>query len=121
MKSKELLKVTGIPVVFASLCCLAPVVLVLLGLSGIAFASSLTDNLYGNYKWVFRGIGLFLLGISLLIYFRGKGICTLDQAKKQRNKIINTILIVLVAGIFGYIFFLYVIVEIIGKLLGIWS
>jgi hypothetical protein len=121
MNIKDIAKITGLPVVFASLCCLTPVILVLLGLSGVAFASSLADNLYGNYKWVFRGIGLFLLAISLLIYFRNKGICTIDAVKRQRRKVINTILLVLVIGILSYIIFLYVIVEIIGILLGIWS
>ena len=121
MNIKEIFKVTGIPVVFASLCCLTPVILVLLGLSGVAFASSLTDVLYGSYKWAFRALGLVFLTLSLVIYFRSKGICDLNQAKRKRKQIINTILLVLVAAIFGYIIFLYVIVEIIGKLLGIWG
>ena len=121
MNLKELLKITGIPVVAASLCCLTPVVLVLLGLGGVAFATSLSDTLYGSYKWAFRAVGLVLLGISLLIYFRSKGICTIDQVKRQRRKIINTALLALVIGIIGYILFLYVVVEIIGKSLGIWG
>jgi hypothetical protein len=121
MNLRDVLKVTGLPVVFASLCCLTPVILVLLGLSGVAFASSLADNLYGNYKWVFRGIGLLLLALSLVIYFRTKGICTLDQVKRQRRKIINITLLALMIFVLGYIFFLYVVVEIIGKLLGIWG
>jgi len=121
MKVKEILKVTGIPVVFASLCCLTPVVLVLLGLSGVVFASSLTDTLYGSYKWAFRAAGLILLGLSLVLYFRSKGICSIDQVKRQRRKIINTALIAIIVAIFAYIFFLYVVVEIVGKALGIWG
>lgn len=121
MKFKELLKITGIPVVAASLCCLTPVILVLLGLGGVAFATSLSDTLYGQYRWIFRAAGLVLLGISLLVYFRGKGICTINQVKRQRRKIINTVLLALVIGIIGYIFFLYVVVEIVGKALGIWG
>jgi len=120
MKFKEVLKIIRLPVVFASLCCLTPIVLVLLGLSGVIFASSLSDTLYGSYKWAFRAFGLGLLGISLLIYFRSKGICTLDQAKRQKRKIINTALVVLLVAVVGYIVFLYVIVEIVGSLLGIW-
>jgi len=121
MKVKELLKITGIPVVFASLCCLTPVILVLLGLSGVAFATSLTDTLYGTYKWYFRGAGLALLGLSLFIYFRSKGICTFDQIKRQKRKIINIALVAIIASVFLYIFFLYVVVEIVGKFLGIWG
>jgi hypothetical protein len=118
---KKWLKLTGLPVVFASLCCLSPLILVLLGLSTVTVASTLADTLYGDYKWVFRGIGLILLLISLWIYFRQKGICTLDQAKRHRNQIINTALIALTLGILGYIFFLYVVVHYAGVWLEIWE
>ena len=120
-KIKDMLKITGIPVVFASLCCLAPLVLVLLGISTVAFGASLTDNLYGNYRWAFRAFGLVTLAASLFIYFRHKGVCTLDQAKRKRRFVINTILISLLVFIIGYIIFLYVIIEIIGIQVGIWD
>ncbi|MEX1112343.1 MAG: hypothetical protein WEC84_02675 [Candidatus Andersenbacteria bacterium] len=121
MTGKELLKVTGIPVVVASLCCLAPVILVLFGLSTVAFAASLADVFYGQYKWAFRGVGLLLLTISVIFYLRRtKGICTIDDVKKRRREIINIAAIVLAAGIIGYIVWLYVVVEIIGIVLGIW-
>ena len=121
MNLKDIFKITGIPVVFATLCCLTPVILVLLGLSTVVFAASLSDFLYGQHKWAFRIVGLILLAISLLIYFRSKGICTIDEAKRQKNKIINVVLISVIAAIIGYIFFLYVVVEIAGILLGIWE
>lgn len=121
MKIKEVLRITGIPVVAASLCCLSPIILVLFGLGTVSFASTLADTLYGDYKWVFRGIGLLLLAISLFLYFRKRGVCTLDQAKKRRNEIINTILVALVAGVIGYIFFLYVVVHYIGVWFNIWA
>lgn len=121
MKFKEIFKITGIPVVFASLCCLTPIILVLLGLSTITFAASLTNVLYGDYKWAFRTAGLLLLVLSLFIYFRSKGICTINEAKRQKNKIINIILISIIAAVIGYVFFLYVVLEIIGNLLGIWG
>ena len=121
MDLKEIIKLTWLPVVFAGLCCLTPIILVLLGLSGLAFAGSLADNLYYNYKWVFRGIGLLLLGISLVIYFRKKGICTLDQVKRKKNKIINIVLISLIVAVLAYLFWLYVVLEYIGKFLGIWQ
>jgi amino acid transporter len=121
MKFKELIKITGLPVVFASLCCLTPLVLVLVGLSSVTFAASLADTLYGTYKWVFRLVGLLLLGLSLFIYFRSKGICTIDQVKRQRKKIVNIVLLSLIVAIIGYVVFLYVIVELIGARLGIWD
>jgi len=122
MKLKELLKITWLPVVGASLCCLSPVILVLLGLGSVSFATSLTDTFYGEYKWVFRVFGLLLLLASLLWYFtKVKGVCTLDQAKRQKNEIINTILLTLIAGVIGYMFFLYVVVHYLGVWLSIWS
>ncbi len=120
MRPRDILRITALPVVAASLCCLSPVILVLLGLSTVSFAGSLADTLYGDYKWVFRGVGLVLLIISLVLYFRGRGVCTLNQAKRRRNEIINTVLIALITAVAGYFFFLYVVVEYIGIWLRIW-
>lgn len=121
MNWKDLLKITGIPVLFASLCCVAPIILVLFGLSTVSFAASLSNVFYGTYKWVFRIAGLFLLTVSLFIYFRSKGICTINQVKRKRKQIINTILIALAVAVIGYIIWLYVFVEIVGILLGLWE
>ncbi len=121
MHWKDILKVTGLPVVFASLCCLTPLVLVLFGLSGVAFAASLADTLYYGYAWAFRLLGLLLLTGSLIIYFRKKGICTLDEAKRQRKRIINTALIVLIVAAFAYWFFLYIVLGYFGEVLNIWD
>ncbi|MEX1997536.1 MAG: hypothetical protein WEA04_02570 [Candidatus Andersenbacteria bacterium] len=119
---KELFKITWFPVLIASLCCFAPVILVLFGLSTVAFAASLSDILYGQYKWWFRLVGLLLLTASFVIYLRrSKGICTIDQAKQRRNEIINLASIVLITGVIGYTLWLYVGVELIGLWLGIWG
>ncbi len=121
-KFREILRISGVPVVLASLCCLSPVILVLLGVSSVSFASSLADTFYGEYKWVFRGIGIMTLIGSLMYYiYRQKGICTLDQVKRRRNEIINYIALTLVAGVLGYLFFLYVIVHYLGVWLSIWK
>ncbi|MBM3227789.1 hypothetical protein FJZ27_02910 [Candidatus Peribacteria bacterium] len=108
-------------IVAASLCCLSPVILVLLGFSTVSFAGSLADTLYGDYKWIFRGIGLLLLCISLMVHFRSRGVCTLDQAKRRRNESINTVLLTLVTATAGYAFFLYVVVHYIGVWIKIWQ
>jgi len=122
MKFKELFRITGLPVVFASLCCLSPIILVLAGISTVSFASSLADTLYGEYKWIFRSVGLIALIGALIFYIRrSKGICTLDEAKKRRQEIINTALIVLMTGVLAYIFFLYVVVHYAGVFLGLWA
>ncbi len=121
MQLKELFKVVSLPVLFASLCCLSPIILVLLGVSTVTFAASLTNVLYGEYKWVFRTLGLLLLAGSIVIYLRRQGVCTFDQVKRERNRIINIVVTTLIAGIVGYLFFLYVVVEYIGKWLRIWE
>lgn len=119
---REILRISGVPVVLASLCCLSPVILVLLGISSVSFASSLAVTFYGEYKWVFRGIGIMTLIGSLIYYlYRQKGICTLDQVKRRRNEIINYVMLTLVAGVLGYLFFLYVIVHYLGVWLSIWK
>ena len=103
------------------LCCFTPIVLVLLGLSTVSYAASLTDLLYGTYKWAFRGIALLFLFSALFWYlYKKEKICTIKKLKRERNKVINFILIALILGIFTYIIWLYVIVEIIGLLLGVW-
>lgn len=120
--TKDTFKIISIPVVIASLCCLSPVILVLFGLSTAAFAGSLANTLYGNHKWLFRIAGLLLLTASIILYLRRqKGICTLDEAKKRRNEIINIVLVSVSTAIIGYVIWLYVIVEYIGKLLNIWK
>ncbi len=110
------------PILIASLCCLSPVILVLLGISTVGFGASLADSLYGTYKWYFRLAGILALAFALLFYFRrAQGICTIDDAKRRRNEIINTTALVLIAGVLGYIFFLYVAVHYIGVWLSLWS
>lgn len=51
------------------------------------------------------------LAFGLVWYFRSEGICTLDAAKRERKKILNTILLALFGGIAGYLIFLYVVVH----------
>ena len=121
MNLKDLFKLSAIPVLAASLCCLSPLILVLFGLASVSFASSLANTLYGTYKWAFRAVGFLLLVIALVIYFRRKKICTLDEAKKQRRTIINTVLLTVFLAVITYIFWLYVIVHYLGGWLSIWK
>ena len=119
---KSILKITGIPVIVASLCCLTPVIIVLFGLGSVSLAASLADTLYGTYKWVFRIVGLMLLILSVIWYLRReKGICTIDEAKRRRNEILNIVGVALTAGVIGYFVWLYVVVEYAGKWLNIWK
>jgi hypothetical protein len=104
------------------LCCFTPVVMLLIGASTVSFAASLSDTLYGSYKWAFRGSALLFLAASLFWYFfKTEKICTLDELKKKRRGIINFVLVVLVSATVLYIIWLYVVVELIGYYLGIWG
>jgi len=121
-KFKDILRISSLPVVLASMCCLSPVILVLIGVSTVSFASSLADTLYGDYKWYFRGFGLLTLLWALYFYFtRTRGICTIDEAVRRRNEIINYLAMAIIAGVIGYIFFLYVVVHYIGVWLDLWA
>jgi len=121
MQFKETFKIASVPVIIASLCCLSPVILVLLGLSTVGFATSLADTFYGEYKWYFRLVGLLSLIGAYIVHLRRQGVCTIDQVKRERNRIINGLLLTLIAGVIGYIFFLYIAVHYIGVWQGIWK
>lgn len=97
--------------IFAGLCCFPPIVLVMFGLAGVAFANDLGNVLYGEYRWAFRAVALLLLGAGLFFYFRRSGVCTIDQARRERNRILNVSLLVLVTGIGIYIFWTYIVLH----------
>lgn len=121
MQFKEVLKLASFPVLIASLCCLSPLILVMLGLSSVGFAASLTDTFYGEYKWYFRLAGLLALLGAYLVYLRKQGVCTLDQVKRERRRILNELILLASLGVVGYILFLYVFVEYLGRWLHIWG
>ncbi|HLW78225.1 MAG TPA: hypothetical protein VKU44_01380 [Terriglobia bacterium] len=114
---RGILVLSGLAALVGGLCCLTPVVLVLLGLASISAASSLGNVLYGDYHWEFRAAALAFLALALVIYFRRRGICTLDQARRERNRILNTVLVVLIFAVGIYVFWTYVAVH----WFGIWA
>jgi hypothetical protein len=114
-------KIIPISAFIGGLCCFAPVVLVLLGISSLTFAISLTDLLYGQYVWAFRGLAFLLLAIGLMWYFYKKeNICSLDEAKRNKQLIFNVSMIAIIFFTLAYIVWTYVIVEIMGIYLGLW-
>ncbi len=116
---KGILILSGLAGLIGGLCCVTPVVLVLVGLASVSVAADLGNVLYGNYRWAFRLVALAFLGIALLVYFRRKGICTLDQARRERNRIINTSLTVLISAVGIYIFWTYFAVHYWGIAVGL--
>ena len=107
------------------MCCLPSVVLVLFGLASVSTAAALSDTLYwggDGYDW-FRptmlAIATLSVIIGLVVYFRNRGICTFDDVKRQRRKVINTSLLVLITAYISYLIFNYVILTEVGILLGL--
>jgi hypothetical protein len=104
----------------ASMCCFPSVVLVLFGLASVSTAAALSNDLY----WGTNGMAWFrpaLMAVSagmvvagLVLYFRNQGICTLDEAKRQRRRIVNTSLVVLTLSTLAYVVFNFIILTEIG-------
>ena len=123
--TKSLIKVISTSTIIASMCCLPSVVLVLFGLASVSTAAALSDTLYWGgegYGW-FRptmlAVATLSVIIGLVVYFRNRGICTFDDVKRQRRKVINTSLLVLITAYVSYLIFNYVILTEVGILLGL--
>lgn len=111
LKINDVIKIAWFPVLIASLCHLSPVILVFFGLSSVAFATSLSRELCGEYVWAFRTLGLIFLVVSLVHYFHKKGIKTCNQFKGQLNQIINFSLITFFAALLSYLFLACIIIK----------
>ena len=111
--------------IIASMCCLPSIVLVMFGIATVSTGAALSDTLYwgeDGYSW-FRPLMLLIASITvivgLVLYFRNQGICTLDQAKRQRRKVINTSILVIIISYLSYLILNYVILTEIGILFGL--
>jgi len=116
---KGIFLMSGIAALVGGLCCLTPVILVLAGLASLSAAASLGNVFYGDYRWAFRIAALAFLVVALWIYFRRRGVCTLDQARRERNRIINTTLVVVIFATGMYIFWTYFAVHYFGIAAGL--
>ena len=122
-EKKSLFKLIAGSALIGSMCCLPSVVLVLFGLASVSSAAALSDTLYwggDGYGWfrpLMLSLALALVIFGLVIHFRSRGICTIDQAKRERRKIINTSLLVIIISYVSYLLLNYVILTEIGILL----
>ena len=97
----------------------------MLGIATVSTGAALSDTLYwgeDGYGWFRPLMGLIAaasVGIGLTVYFRNQGICTLDQAKQERRKVVNTSLLVLSFTYVCYLLFNYVILTELGIQLGL--
>ena len=124
-KERSLWKLIASSSLIASMCCLPSVVLVMFGIATVSSGAALSNTLYwgdDGYSW-FRPLMLAIASITVIIglifYFRNQGICTIDQAKRQQRKIINTSILVIIIAYLSYLILNYVILTEIGILLGL--
>ncbi len=93
------------------MCCVSPVVLVLLGIATAAEAVTLGDTLYYGYAWFFRAFGLAVAAIAVVLYLRRRGRCTLAGARRSWRMLA----VLVAAGVGTYIGLFWF-----TKYLGIW-
>ena len=117
---KSMWKWIGGSAFLASMCCFPSVVLVLFGLASVSSAAALSNDLYwgtngmGWFRPVLSAISIMLVLAGLVMYFRSEGICSLNEAKRQRKRIINTSILVLSLALVTYIVFNFVILTELG-------
>lgn len=67
-------------------CCVYPVALVLLGLSGAAAAIDLANRLFDEWGWAFRSAGIAFAGAAIWMQRRRIRACAVDaRSSLQRN------------------------------------
>ena len=117
----SLAPVIGLSAVTASLCCLPSIIWVLFGgSSAIVAANTLSETLYYSpFRYFLYSISFIMLLSGLILFFRKQGICTLDEAKKNQQRIINTSLAAFTITILSYLVWNFVILEILGIALGL--
>ena len=81
-----------------SLCCVTPLVLVLLGLSGVAGAMGLAAFLQQNFRWtLFIPLGIIFLTGSLYYSIKRKvGVCNVQTIKRYKAFVIGTIVFAII-------------------------
>ncbi|MDP6907100.1 MAG: hypothetical protein QF440_06760 [Candidatus Thalassarchaeaceae archaeon] len=117
---KSLWKWVGSGAFLASMCCFPSVLLAGLGLMSIGAADALSKNMYfGPARWILYGMAAILITFGLIRYFKGQGICDINEVKRQRKRIINTVMIAIFSTIATYLIFNYVILELLGIAVGL--
>ncbi len=83
-------------------CCVSPIFLVILGLTSASAAVDLAYDLYADFRWHFRVLGLILLSFSLYYYLRKRNQCSIHGAYKNRSFILGSSAIFLVTYLIFY-------------------
>jgi hypothetical protein len=119
--TRPLAAIATVSALTASMCCLPSVVWVLFaGSSAIVAANELSNDLY--YSWIryaLYAVSLLMMSGGLAIYFRNRGICDLDDFRRERKRVMNTSLALFTVTVVGYLIWNFVILEIIGIAIGL--
>ena len=105
-QTRPLTRLVALSAITASLCCLPSVVWVMLAGS----SAIVSNDLY--YSWVRFAlylVSLSMLSYGLVVYFRNRGVCTLDDVKREKRRVVNTTLAVFTAAILTYLIWNFVI------------
>lgn len=106
---KQTFGIGGLTALIASLCCVGPLVLIMLGLGTASTALSI-----GAQKPYFLVLGLVFFAVSLFLFvkYRRKNICEGCSTKEQeRKRIINIVLIAFITFITLYAILVYAVVP----------
>jgi hypothetical protein len=90
------------------LCCVAPMVLFMMGLMGGVYAISFADFFYaadgsaGTGAWVLRGIAVVVGAVGLWMYRRKQDQCSIDEGRQTKNLMLLGVLIAVLGVGFFY-------------------
>lgn len=93
---------------FASICCIGPLVLILLGLGSLGIGA-----IIGKYHWWFLGAGVLMILIAWRYYFKEKKACN-SKACQMENKT-KTLVILITATLIVAFFIVLNLYTYIGK------
>lgn len=111
------ISISFISALIAGFCCIAPVVLVLLGISTVSFAAALNNTIETVYDMAFMIAGLAFLFLAISIYVNTKGKLEYQPNRRYINLFILGLMFFTVAYLLLHDFAAYVI----GGKLGLWS
>ena len=119
--TKPLAGIATVSALTSSMCCLPSVVWVLFaGSSAIVAANELSNDLYYSwFRYALYAASLSMMSVGLIIYFRNRGICDLDDVRRERKRVVNTSMALFTATVLGYLIWNFVILEIIGISIGL--
>ena len=119
--TKPLAAIATVSALTASMCCLPSVVWVLFaGSSAIVAANELSNDLYYSwFRYALYAASLSMMSVGLIIYFRNRGICDLDDVRRERKRVVNTSMALFTATVLGYLIWNFVILGMIGISIGL--